>query len=642
MQSRIHLFLESHRAELLQWLQSRFDITTSIPQNDFSLCLTDFQSLDRISSQVRRIKQGNPQLYMPVLLLVSRDDILRIDGHYKESVDEVVLEPVVFNEMEFRIDALLKSHEFSLKAQKLQQNQTKLQLQAQRLANLSENVPGMLFQFAVLHDGTRKFEYISEGIKDIFGIEPEEGLKDPMKIIGTVHPNEINLFLATLNHAVANHQPLFWHGRYIINGKTKWLRNASTPHVTNYGETWDGVIVDVTAFKEAEDKIRDLAKFNEQIIENTHEGLVVCDTALRITKWNRSMEKISGLPRERVIGQHPLKVFSFFNTEEKVLFEQALEGKRVQTGDYPFEFTESGARGWAQNTHVPLRNAKGEIIGVLCAVNEITARKKFERELRKTVIDLERTNEELKTINTELETAYERLKDIDKAKTEFVSTASHEIRTPLAGILGYVQTILSPDLDIPDKKEKEYLQIIESETRRLNELVNTMLNISRLDAGKQKLQLSSFSLSDLVRATIAATFSKNRNEVLFKVTEKDRGLVQADKQQIGLVIQNILCNAIRYTPVGGEIDITIDIAPGKVIVSVKDQGPGIPADKLEVVFEKFYRIKEDTSTSGRGSGLGLSIAREIIKAHHGEIWAESVLGEGSTFYFTLPVSVDRQ
>ncbi|MFW5785338.1 MAG: PAS domain-containing sensor histidine kinase, partial [Chitinispirillaceae bacterium] len=565
MQSGIHVCFGLRRAELLQWLQSHYDIATSLPQTSYKICLVDSQSLDRAASRIRKLKQSNPRLYMPLVLISDREDLGRMAGILDDILDEVVLEPVTVNELKVRINALLKAHEFSARAQNLEHNETKLQLQAQRLANLSENVPGMIFQFAVLRDGTKKFEYISNGIRDIFGIEPEEGMKDPMLIIGSVHPEEINLFQERLNYAILNHQPFFWQGRYTINGKLKWLRSASTPHDTDYGVTWDGVIVDITALKEAEDRVRDLARFNEQIIENTREGIIVFDKELHITRWNRSMEEISGLARERVVGLLPQEVFPFLKTKGAIRqFEQALDGKRVKTEDYWYVFAESGARGWAVNTVVPFRDASGEIIGVLCAISEITERKNYEQELKAALADLKRRNEELSMINAELDTAYDRLQKIDRAKTEFVSTASHEIRTPLASILGFVQTILSPDIELSDKKQKEYLQVIESETKRLNQLVDTMLNISRLDAGKQQLQLGRFALSDLVRAIKDTISLESTRHIFVNVIDKDPGLVRADKQQINLVIRNILNNAIRYTGEGGKIDITIEKKPGEV------------------------------------------------------------------------------
>ncbi|MFP4164612.1 MAG: ATP-binding protein [Chitinispirillaceae bacterium] len=636
MKDPVHVYTGQHRAGLLEWLHSDFEVITSLPENGYNLCVVDFAALDRAASEIRRCKQCYPDLYHPLLLITDPERLNQL-GAFSDIVDEVLLEPVSETELKLRVNSLLQAHELSLKAQKLKENELKLQLQAQRLANLSENVPGMIFQFAVKHDGTKEFEYISEGIRDIFGIEPEEGLRDPMLIIGTVHPEEIDQFQRTLAYAIQNSLPFFWQGRYIIKGKLKYLRNASTPHKTDYGLTWDGIVVDISALKEAEDKNRDLAEFNEQILENTHEGIVVYDKNLRITKWNCSMEKISGLPRDKVIGHHPREVFPFLVTEGMFMqFEQALTGNRVQTNDYWFVFAESGARGWAENTDIPLRDAKGEINGVLCTVNEITVRKKYEQELSRSVSDLRKRNEELRMINAELDSAYDRLMHIDRAKTEFVSTASHEIRTPLASILGFVQTVLSPDIKMPDQKQKEYLHIVEAETKRLNELVDTMLNISRLDAGKQQLQPSRFTLPELVRTIINTISINDKRDIRISVAEHDRGLVNADKQQISLVIRNILSNAIRYTRQGGKIEIVIDSKNEEVMVAIRDQGPGIPPDKLEAVFEKFYRIREDTTTAGRGSGLGLSIAREIIKAHNGRIWAESVVGEGSTFFFTLP------
>ncbi|KMQ49364.1 LuxR family transcriptional regulator, partial [Chitinispirillum alkaliphilum] len=513
---KIHLCFDRYRKEVAEWLGSGYELTTELPSDRFDLCFVDYGSIDSIAKHLRAKKESDPAVFMPVVLVLSDEEFAVTENHIDKIVDEVILEPLRGGELNLRVKNLLRTHYLSFQAKKLQENEMKLELQAQRLANLSENVPGMIYQFAVYKDQTAKFEYISEGCREIFELEPQQGLKDPGLIISTVHPDEREKFERELADAISANREFLWEGRYLINGKLKWIKAASTPHKADYAMVWDGVMIDVSDVKKTEAK------------------------------------------------------------------------------------------------------------------------------LRSTVGDLQNKNRELAKLNSELDDANEKLRNIDKAKTKFISTAAHEIRTPLTSILGFVQTILSPEIQLTKDLEAEYLKIVENETRRLSQLVDTMLNISRLDAGRQELNLRSVDIAPLLQDVVNSLSSEVKQDIEIRIVANARGIVCADSQQIGLVVRNLLDNAIRYTEPGGLIQISVDKVEedGEIVVGVRDRGPGIPSDKLESIFEKFYRIRKDTSTAGRGSGLGLSIAQEIIRAHKGRIWAQSVLGKGSTFFFTLPV-VDK-
>jgi signal transduction histidine kinase len=201
-----------------------------------------------------------------------------------------------------------------------------------------------------------------------------------------------------------------------------------------------------------------------------------------------------------------------------------------------------------------------------------------------------------------------------------------------------IQIILALDISPTDERKEAYLRIVERETRRLSNLVEILLSISRLEAGRDVLHRSRFAVGELARIVKDSIRLPEDREVSISITGKDNPEAYADRRQIGLVIRNILENAVRYTPDGGVVEIIISRVRGRVIMGIKDQGPGIPPEQQELIFERFYRIREDRSTAGKGSGLGLSVAWEIIKAHNEKIWLESLPGQGSTFYFSLPES----
>jgi len=229
------------------------------------------------------------------------------------------------------------------------------------------------------------------------------------------------------------------------------------------------------------------------------------------------------------------------------------------------------------------------------------------------------------------------LKRLDQMKTDFVSHVSHELRTPLTSIKGFVATLLSDsegyyDLDT----RREFLQIIDQECDRLTRLINDLLNLSRIEAGRAlELVLKPVDVVDI--AEKIAEIQKNytaKHQFVVDVQGSVPTII-ADEDKVDQIITNLVSNAVKYSPDGGEVRITIKEDPqsGGVLVAVKDQGIGIPKDVLPRLFQRFYRV-EGRKISG--TGLGLYLTRHLVEAHGGKIWAESEEGKGSTFYFTLP------
>lgn len=229
------------------------------------------------------------------------------------------------------------------------------------------------------------------------------------------------------------------------------------------------------------------------------------------------------------------------------------------------------------------------------------------------------------------------LRELDRLKSELISTVSHELRTPLASIKGYISTLLRPDVSWDDGTRAEFLQIVAEESDRLQALIDNLLQMSRIDAGvlrinKQPVQLSRLAHKVARKARLRAP--DHRVAVLFP---NDMPEVAVDAAQMEQVLNNLVDNAIKYSAAGGRITIRGEVSDGNVMVSVSDDGIGISPQHLDRIFERFYRA--DTSQTKRiyGTGLGLSICRGIVEAHGGRIFAESTPGRGSTFTFVLPL-----
>jgi signal transduction histidine kinase len=237
---------------------------------------------------------------------------------------------------------------------------------------------------------------------------------------------------------------------------------------------------------------------------------------------------------------------------------------------------------------------------------------------------------------SELQSAYTKLNELDKLKSNFIAVASHELRAPLGLILGYASMLK----DETGGAAAEQLDVVVQSALHLRGLIEDMVNVSHLESGHVDLDLETWCLQDLVRAACAECHSLAvaKNQRVTLSLPAVRLQVNADWSKITIVMNNLLTNAIKFTPDGGHIQVAANSRNGEVWVSVANTGSGIPAADLERIFERFYQAEDHLTRSQGGMGLGLPIAKAIVELHGGRIWAESVQGKGSRFTFALPLA----
>ena len=223
---------------------------------------------------------------------------------------------------------------------------------------------------------------------------------------------------------------------------------------------------------------------------------------------------------------------------------------------------------------------------------------------------------------------------LERLQDDFVATISHELRTPLGFIKGYATTLLREDTTWSKETRREFLTIIDEETDRLRELIDNLLDSSRLQTGTLRMKFQPLRLDTMLRDVSLRARSFHDNMPIDLNLEDDNVQVQADPTRLAQVFDNLLSNAVKYAP-GSKVTIALTKEKEIAHISVGDQGPGIPAVYIENIFTRFFRVPNDT-TSVRGTGLGLFICRRIIRTHGGEITAESTFGEGTTFHIYLP------
>lgn len=230
-------------------------------------------------------------------------------------------------------------------------------------------------------------------------------------------------------------------------------------------------------------------------------------------------------------------------------------------------------------------------------------------------------------------------KKLEMVRKEFVANVSHELRTPLSVIKGYVETLVDGHHDMPLSDRERFLKTIQRHTERLNSLLEDLLTLSRLESINPGLRRESASLRDLVNTVVDDYRARPAAEGHAISAEIDAGIgpMLLDPLKITQVFDNLIDNALKYTPKGCLLAISAKLKGTEVEVCVRDDGPGIPSDDLPHIFERFYRVDKGRSRDKGGTGLGLSIVKHIVQLHGGRVWCESTLGKGSAFFFTLPV-----
>jgi PAS domain S-box-containing protein len=370
--------------------------------------------------------------------------------------------------------------------------------------------------------------------------------------------------------------------------------------------------------------IEAIRAYQEDIVESIPSTIIILDKGLKILYANRNYYTKSGKKEREVVGERLERVFS------PVLIEKTMIDEKIrqvfETG-IPFsggQLRYPGGLFFFYKIH-PLKDADYGVRRVVLLMEDIT--------------ELTRLEEEVRDSYVKLENAYAELKEEDKTKSDFISTASHELRTPLTVINSYLEMFEDGMLGELDENQQDKLAVIRSQTDHMIKLVEDMLDTSRLESRKFKIQKHHLNLVEIAKSAIdEISRLADLKEHTISLKAKDKvASIEGDEHRIKQVFSNLLTNAIKYTPNKGKIDVGIKNENGHLLVSISDTGIGIPEKEHEKIFEKFYTVggKSLTRESER-MGLGLTIAKGIVEAHGGKIWVESEENKGSTFYFTLP------
>lgn len=372
-----------------------------------------------------------------------------------------------------------------------------------------------------------------------------------------------------------------------------------------------------SAFNQMSDRLRAsyqriaLEKQRDEILlESMGEGMIALDEKGHVRLMNSNAITLLNLENKNVLGQLVHKVFTLHDPEGK---------KPLATHDRPEMLTLHSAK------------PQSDIFGF-----QIEGQKPLTLHInaRPVVID----DKIAGAIIILRDVTHER--EVDRMKTEFISLASHQLRTPLSAIKWYTEMLLAGDAGKLKGEQQEFAQNIYDSSERMIELVSSLLNISRIESGRIIIDPRPTDLGQLVDGIVNDLKAKTeeKQQTLIISVHKQLPKINLDPRLIGQVFLNLLTNAIKYTPQGGEISVFVSRKDDQIVAQVTDNGYGIPKQEQNKVFQKFFRAENAVKVETDGTGLGLYLIKAVIESSGGKIWFESVEGKGTTFWFSLPVS----
>jgi len=479
-----------------------------------------------------------------------------------------------------------------------------------RFESLASTVPGVIYQWFERKNGQRGFYYVSPKIRDYYDLTPEELVEDWTRI--RLHPDDMAAWQASVEEAVATTSDWNFEGRFLTaDGAVKWWRGISTPfRITDNEIVFNGIIVDVTAEMESESALRAATERFELAVKGTNDGIWDWDLTKDTMWFSPRWKAILGyedheLPNEHETWRNAIlredqadawRLANAFNTGE---VDEYLATHRYLHKDGTIRHLLSRA------THILDRN--GNVTRMVGAVTDVT--------------ELIHAREEAVLAN--------------KAKTLFLANMSHEIRTPMNGVLGMTQLLSKSELTAD---QQDYVNAITASGESLLVILNDILDLSKIEAGKLVLDPNPCCIEDLLkemgRIFRPMALAKGLDFAVYLPILK-MPTVLVDSSRLQQVITNLVGNALKFTHTG-MISISASYGEGVLAIEVKDTGVGISDDRQKAVFDSFIQADASTSRQYGGTGLGLTISRNLVLLMGGELELSSELGVGSTFQFSFP------
>lgn len=472
----------------------------------------------------------------------------------------------------------------------------------------------------------------SDEIYRLFGLEPQQFGATYEEFLDNIHPDDREMTNKAYTESVKNKTPYnIVHRLLLKDGTVKYVNERSETFYDDDGKPIRsiGTVHDITERRRAEEKIKEYSENLEQmvkerteklnhalkdteeakdridgILKSVADGLIVTDLRHRVILMNNAAEDLLGVRLSNVIGRS-----IDFAVEEKTLREKIRYTLNKKTTGYKFDFEWPGddpknPKIMRARTSV-IHDKKGKDSGIVTIIHDVT----HERE-------------------------------VDRMKTEFLSTAAHELRTPLTSIQGFSEILMTKE-DLSGDEKKKFLHYINKQSISLAKIVRDLLDVSRIESRRGlAINKTKCDIKKIIKQVIPY-FEEQSQIHKFKANFPEKSVeLHVDKEKIEQILKNLIGNSVKYSPKGGDIKINVEIDGDCCKFLVKDQGIGMTSEQVEKVFDKFFRA-DASETAPDGTGLGLTIVKYLVEAHNGKIWIESRKGKGTEVAFTIPLKPNQ-
>jgi PAS domain S-box-containing protein len=476
---------------------------------------------------------------------------------------------------------------------------SRLQRSERRSRRLVEGLPLVMYV-----EDDSGLTYISPQIEELLGYSVSEWLAEAGLWRRALHPDDRERVLAEYTQAVDAKAALECTYRLVRpDSRAVWVRDRSTYFSDGSRSYRQGFIVDVTEQRRSEDEAERNATLMRALIDGTVDGIALTDRSGRIVISNRPMLQFAqelGIPRTGAMHERLLGIADSIVDRER--FERRMrELAAAPDVDSADEFELLDSERVFQGFTKPVIGGDGAYLGRVWTLREVTE-----------------------------------ARQVDRIKDALVATVSHELRTPLTSIIGYLELLGTGE---PlGEEDARFVDIVRRNAARLQRMVEELLFLSRVDVGGLELELDEVDVVELARTALgSADPAAAAKRITLEYDGPDALYARADGNRLGQVFDNLVSNAIKFTPERGRVNVTLGSENGAILASVCDTGVGIPVAEQSRLFERFFRSSATRDLPG--TGLGLTIVRAIVEGHGGSVVCTSNDGQGTTFTFTLPLAV---
>ena len=459
-------------------------------------------------------------------------------------------------------------------------------------------------------DENANFTYVSPRIKELLGYEPEEVLGlNAFDLMDAEEAKRVRHYFDPIAEKFLPFTGLVNVNRH-KQGHDVVIESSGTPVFDDHGSFrgYRGIDRDITERRDNEIKLQKRKKLFRDFFESNPIATIVTSMNGVVFMANPAFVTMAGLPLEEILGRTTVELgFCSPPGQGEERLSQLLQQGKIENFEVTFTTREKQTLTWSLSSCLIDYEEEQRILSTIL---DVTVKKKTEETLRK----------------------------LDQVKSDFIRIAAHELNTPLSAIVGYTEILKTAGQVADDKQLSNYVSIISNNAEALSKLISDLLDVEKIELGYGlSILLERVPLDDLIRKSVAAiSFHPQSHRFVLNHANAPPEAIMVDELRMIQVLSNVLSNAVKYSPDGGEIEITTETAKDQLHISIHDSGIGMTAEQTERVFEKFYRGNPEDHTFA-GLGLGMNLAKTIVDEHEGDITISSEPGKGTTVTITLPL-----